>query len=220
MTTRHRKLLATKGVTDEVQFFYLASVDEALNKHPEVRDYDIVTDVEPSPDPAQFNHIKFYVSRIAMDGAGGIVGDEQYYATVRLLDRERIGEVYGVPIRAEPFFVCARLCDVGLHDSPEEHEYTVAEAKEYLADDADWQRIVDSDAVDDMSPNEIIELAYDKGMGESNYTKPPTDFIQQHVSQIWDEVLKLAREFPIEWDKEGLAWTCNCEVLWDPHKTD
>jgi hypothetical protein len=154
-------------------------------------------------------------SRFAMDGAGGIVGYEDYETWADIHNRSVLGLTAGVPVPACPFVVNLKDTVSRLISHPEVQEYTVEDAKQFLADDADWQRIVDADGVDSMTDKEILEFAFDKGMDEMDYCPSPDDFVQQECQHLWDEVLKEVHNYPCQFLHETRQWVCGDEVLWD-----
>jgi hypothetical protein len=161
--------------------------------------------------------------REAWDGDGSRVGTEHYKLTIPFVHRATIGCAIGVPLDGNKgtmsqvlIFDCA---DVELTNHPDEPVVDLARAKEYLADDGDWQRIVDSHADGDMSEQEICQLAIDKGCGEGDYYAPDQDFIWQQGDACLRDIYAEACKYPLVFDSANRTWTCDDEAILDLNKT-
>lgn len=143
--------------------------------------------------------LEFTSSRYAMDGGGFHVGYERFIAAFQLYELKR------PCIGATPYSGCYVVPDwmeVSWEPAQEEREYTMAEAIEFLDEygEPDWRCQTEGFEKD------VLELAFDHGMGEYDYTPPDDDFVHYELRYHLDQALENLPEGDFIMDELGRRW--------------
>lgn len=160
--------------------------------------------------------LEFVSSRYAMDGAGMHVGYESFTATFQLypLQRPYMG--------ATPYsgcFIVPDWMEVAWEPAQETHEYTAEDARQFLDEYIeDWADEIGADATDEDSQRhevpqghgngdeQLLDLAFDSGMAEYDYTPPDEDFAYQELRYHLDRALEDLPEGDFIMDERGRRW--------------
>lgn len=154
-------------------------------------------------------YLYFKVERYAMDGNGFHVGYEEFVGRIRLYHKRDLG-IHGIPYALSPYVVVPSTMDVhAIKPAEEPTTHTKAEALDYLKE---YREFSNSMLVDNsMSDDEIMQEAYDRGLGEGDYYPPDEDFAYQELENYLMNILirpMVQAEFhPASSEEENSRWT-------------
>ena len=138
-------------------------------------------------------YLYFKIERYAMDGNGYHVGFEEFTGRLKLYQKQEF-YVSGIPYALSPYIVFPNQLEVDdIVPAEEEREYTVHDAAEYLKsigldDPRNWNF-----QEYEHQPDELMQMAYDNGMGEGDYFPPDEDFAfheLDHIIEFYEKLLK------------------------------
>jgi len=154
-------------------------------------------------------YLYFKLDRYAMNGNGYHVGYEEFVGKLRLYHKGDFA-IHGIPYMLSPYVVFPATLEVHTVKPVEDPtEYTKQDALEYLKEYDD--QFEDSAMVDLMySDDEILQMAYDKGLGEGDYYPPDEDFayheLAHHLEYILSKELVQPEFRPATSDEENSVW--------------
>lgn len=145
--------------------------------------------------------LEFTIHRYAMDGNGYHVGYEEFVSQFKLYSKSDFEVTEMSPYNLSNYFLFPHLLEIDVTPAIEEKEYSMDDAIQYLKDNYGYD---DSDIAN--LEEEVMQEAYDKGMGEGNYFPPDEDFAWQCAIQpVIEEAL--ANLISAEFDSETRTWT-------------
>lgn len=152
----------------------------------------------------------FAVERYAMDGDGHHVGTERFVSHLALYHCKNLGVSHfpWSPLAAFP-----TALDVAIVEPAQEpHEYTIVDALEFLEQALEPHEL-EKLAVEPGGDNDcILQEAYDRGLGEGDYTPPDEWFAHDELKSVLDQALKDLPSWNFHWEKdEDRHWTLGWE---------
>lgn len=144
--------------------------------------------------------LEFTTSRYAMDGGGFHVGYEKFTAVLELF------EIRSPYMGATPYsgcYVVPDFMDVSWEPAQEPFQYKIEDAIGFLDEYVDnWREELD----DDPAGDDVLQLAFDEGMGEFDYCPPDEDFAYQELQYHLEKALEDMPDGEYQMDEEGRRW--------------
>lgn len=147
------------------------------------------------------DRIEFWMYRDAMDGNGYRVGEERFTGVLKLYSKSDFQMNWGSPYVVSPWFIIPHMMDVAeIVPAEEPHEYTRDEAINFL-DNCKFE-----DDPEELSDEEVLQEAFDHGMGDGDYFQSDDDFAYHELEYVFNRALERLPVPTFKADEKGRDW--------------
>ena len=136
--------------------------------------------------------IYFTMSRYAMDGNGYHVGYEEFTGVFRLYSKRVFNITEMSPYGLSSYFIVPNALEVNeVIPAEQPRIYSKDDAIQYLIDHNKWSSWIPNyvNLLDHWTDDELLQEAYDKGMGDGDYFPPDVDFAYEELNYVLNEAL-------------------------------
>ena len=134
----------------------------------------------------------FTTTRYATNANGYHVGYERFTGELKLYNKSEFRVHSMSPYALSGYFVVPDALSVASIEPAEQlKEYTKEEALEFLIEHNKWSSWIPNyvNLLDHYADDELLQEAYDRGMGEGDYFPPDDDFAYEELNHALNEAL-------------------------------
>jgi hypothetical protein len=170
-------------------------------------------------------HLIFTAERYAMDGLGSHVGYEKFTASLTLYPFVSGTRHHAATPESNWYVIPESLEVEEIIPAADTPTYKPLAAHAFLKEMDEPNSILADqlEGWDRLNAEQKLDLAFDLGLGEGDYTPPDDDFAYQELDHILNQALEDLPFGSFSWAEEGRVWTIQFddgEVVWSYNLDD